>query len=177
MLKWVSIPEEYLNYLREKGDGRIPHSNYGKDKYKPFFGVLFTIGNYAYVTQVSHPQHRHLSMTEKPDFKKIYDGTRLLCVINLNYMFPVPVSELEYIKYANIEEYRSFESDSEKSKYIQLLRRELQIINTRSIGEAAKSIYDNKYLFPESNIANRCIDFRLLEKLADEYTKKQKDIQ
>ena len=67
MLKWVSIPEEYLNYLRDNGDKRIPYSDYGKDKYKPFFGVLFTIGNYAYVTQISHPQERHIAMTEQQD--------------------------------------------------------------------------------------------------------------
>ena len=171
MLKWVSIPEEYLNYLRDNGDKRIPYSDYGKDKYKPFFGVLFTIGNYAYVTQISHPQSRHLTMTEKPDFKKIYDGNRLLCVVNLNYMFPVPISELEYIQYANIEQYRSFKDDDEKSKYIQLLRKELQIINTRNIGVDAKMVYDHKYLYPKSNLANRCIDFRMLENLADQYKK------
>lgn len=169
MLKWVSIPEDYLNYLRDKGDKRIPHSDYGKDKYKPFFGVLFTIGNYAYVTQISHPQQRHLTMTESPDFKKIYDGTRLLCVVNLNYMFPVPVSELEYIQYANIEQYRSFVDDNEKSKYILLLRKELQIINTKDIGNAAKSVYDKKYLYPKSQLAMRCLDFRMLESLADNY--------
>ena len=171
MLKWVSIPEEYLNYLRDNGDSRIPHSDYGADKYKPFFGVLFTIGNYAYVTQVSHPQSRHRRMTEQQDFKKIYDGKRLLCVVNLNYMFPVPVSELEYIEYANIEQYRSFKDEAEKSRYIQLLRKELQIINSRNMGVDAKNVYDHKYLYPESNLAKRCIDFRMLEKVADEYTK------
>lgn len=171
MLRWVNIPEDYLNYLRENGDTRIPYSDYGKDKFKPFFGVLFTIGNYAYVTQISHPQRRHFTMTESPDFKKIFNGRRLLCVVNLNYMFPVPVSQLEYIEYANIEKYRSFVDEKEKSQYIYLLRKELQIINTRGIETAAKSVYDNKYLYPESSVSKRCIDFRKLEKLADQYNK------
>ena len=171
MLKWVSIPEEYLNYLRDNGDKRIPYSDYGKDKYKPFFGVLFTLGNYAYVTQISHPQNRHKTMTEQPDFKKIYDGTRLLCVVNLNYMFPVPVSELEYIEYADIGNYRSFKDEFEKSRYIHILRKELQIINRRDIDIAAKLVYDNKYLYPESKLAKRCVDFRMLENLAEKYKK------
>ena len=95
----------------------------------------------------------------------------MLCVVNLNYMFPVPVSELEYIQYANIGNYRSFENEVEKSKYIHILRKELRIINTRGIEADAKAIYDNKYLYPDSQLAKRCIDFRMLEILASHYKK------
>lgn len=169
MLKWVSVSEEYLNYLRNNGDRRIPYSNYGVDKYKPFFGILFAVGNYAYVTQVSHPQNRHLTMPEKQDFKKIYSGSRLICVVNLNYMFPVPLSEIEYIQYNNIEQYRSFKDDNEKSKYIQLLKKELQMISLRDLDIEAKKVYNHKYLYPNSNLSNRCIDFKALENLAEKY--------
>lgn len=39
-MEWLVIDEKYLNYLRDK-ESRIPKSDYGNDKYKPFFGVLF----------------------------------------------------------------------------------------------------------------------------------------
>ena len=34
-MNWLVIDEKYLDYLR-KTERRIPFSDYGKDKYKPF---------------------------------------------------------------------------------------------------------------------------------------------
>lgn len=59
MLKWITVDEKYLDYLRTNVDSRIPNTNYGQNKLKPFFGVLFETENFAYVSQVSHPQDRH----------------------------------------------------------------------------------------------------------------------
>lgn len=56
-MRWINVNENYLDYLR-KTEKRIPKTDYGTDKYKPFFGVLFEIGNLYYITQVSHPQER-----------------------------------------------------------------------------------------------------------------------
>lgn len=67
----IVVDEEYLNYLR-KAEKRIPFSNYGSDKYKPFFGELFSIGDLVYVTQISHAQPRHFRLTNSKDFLKIY---------------------------------------------------------------------------------------------------------
>ncbi|MCI8517559.1 MAG: hypothetical protein HFG75_11955 [Hungatella sp.] len=36
---WVDIEEDYLSYLRDF-EKRIPFSDYGADRYKPFFGVF-----------------------------------------------------------------------------------------------------------------------------------------
>ena len=57
-MNWLVIDEKYLDYLRET-ENRIPFSDYGKDKYKPFFGILFETEDFYYVTQISHPQRRH----------------------------------------------------------------------------------------------------------------------
>ena len=52
-MEWKIVNEDYLNYLRHN-ETRIPHSNYGEDKYKPFFGILFETNDFYYVTQISH---------------------------------------------------------------------------------------------------------------------------
>lgn len=173
MLKWIDIPDDYLDYLREKGDSRIPYKDYGTNKCKPFFGALFAIGNLVYATQISHPQPRHYTLPDAQDFIKIYKDDKLLCVINLNYMFPVPINLIEEIRYSKIENYRTFKSDEDKSKYIYLLRQELRIINSKNIETKALKVYNNKYLYPNNVLAKRCIDFRKLEQLSEHFLNNQ----
>jgi len=52
-MEWLVIDEKYLDYLRII-DSRIPYSDYGENRYKPFFGVLFETEHFCYVTQMAH---------------------------------------------------------------------------------------------------------------------------
>lgn len=167
MQKWKYIDEQYLNYLR-KYESRIPHSNYGDYKMKPFFGELFSINDLVYVTQVSSPKPRHKALKEQLDFRKMYDKHgRLISVINLNFMFPVPKNYLFDIEYKNIDNYRKFNNPIQKSKYIQLLKIQLKILNTSiDIESLAKQVYDLKINQPNSSIAIRSFDFKKLEEYA-----------
>lgn len=177
MQNWVVIDEKYLNFLRET-EQRIPFSDYGTDKYKPFFGVLFEIGDLVYVTQISHAQPRHKTMRNAPDFIKIFipdrnpmNPDRLVAVINLNYMFPIHKSLLETLEYKNIEKHRTFKTPQEKSQYIDLLTKELAQINQLGIEEKARKLYEKKKKFPSDFVAQRCVDFCALESLAENYVK------
>ena len=170
-MKWINVNEEYLDYLR-KYEFRIPYTNYGDDKYKPFFGILFEKDEFYYVTQVSHAQERHKKMKKQPDFFKIFDSedeSRLLAVVNLNYMFPIPKKDVFDFEKSKIDTYRTFKDDKQKSKYIDLLDRELKSINKLNLSVAAKNLYNKKYKFPESGISKRCIDFKMLEKYGKEW--------
>ncbi len=170
-MKWINVNEKYLDYLR-KIEGRIPRTDYGSDKYKPFFGILFEVDDFYYITQVSHAQQRHLKMKQQPDFYKIYDPknlSRLIAVVNLNYMFPIPKKEVSSFAKKDIGTYRTFKSEEEKSKYIDLLDSELTMINTLDLPTAARKIYDDKYLFPDSRVAQRCLDYKELEKYAKKW--------
>jgi protein AbiQ len=170
-MRWINLNESYLDYLREV-EHRIPRTNYGDDRYKPFFGILFEIDELYYVTQVSHPQPRHEKLKQQKDFYKIFDPkhtSRLIAVINLNYMFPIPKSETSEFKKSEIDTYRTFKSDKEKSKYIDLLDTELYVINSMDIGTKAKELYNLKYCKPEHIVSKRCIDFKHMEQLAKEY--------
>lgn len=170
-MRWINVNEDYLDYLRET-EKRIPRTDYGKDKYKPFFGVLFEVGDLYYITQVSHPQERHYKLKQQKDFYKIFDPRnreRLIAVINLNYMFPIPKNQTSFFEKKNIHTYRTFKSEEEKSKYIDLLDTELSVINSLDIGTKAKNLYNLKYDKPEDFVSKRCIDFKRMEQLALQY--------
>ena len=179
MQNWVVIDEKYLDFLR-KTEKRIPFSDYGTDKHKPFFGVLFEIGDLAYVTQISHAQPRHIKLRNAPDFIKIFipdrnpvNPDRLVAVVNLNYMFPIHKSLVEKLEYKDIEKHRTFKSPQEKSQYIDLLTKELEQINKLNIDTKARKLYEKKKRFPSDAAAQRCIDFCALEPLAEAYVKAQ----
>ena len=179
MQNWVVIDENYLNFLREF-EHRIPISDYGVDKYKPFFGVLFETDDLAYVTQISHAQPKHAKMKNAQDFVKIFipdrnptKADRLVAVIHLNYMFPIPKSMIEYLEYKDIEKHRVFKSPEEKGKYIDLLTRELTQINNLHLDVKAKKLYEQKRRFPDNIVSSRCVDFCALELLAKSYVKSQ----
>lgn len=169
-MEWLVVDEKYLNYLRNK-ENRIPNSNYGNNKFKPFFGILFETQDFYYVTQVSHAQTRHKHMKNNIDFKKIYHplDNRLLAVVNLNYMFPIPKSEKIELRYKDLSLHRSFQSEKEKSKYINLMKTELKVLNSMQLEKSALYIYENKYSKKNIALANRCIDFKQMEILALEY--------
>lgn len=177
MQGWVTIDEKYLDYLRFK-ENRIPYSNYGPTKMKPFFGVLFCIDNLSYVTQISHPKPRHENMKQSLDFykiyipdKKSYGKDQFSGVINLNYMFPVPILYISNLEYSKIECIRSFSSEQEKSKYINLLKSEIFAINKLNIDDKAKRLYNLKKDHPEHKISKRCFDFKSLEIIANNFIK------
>jgi len=171
-IMWKIVDDNYLSYLRNPEiESRIPYSDYGVDKFKPFFGTLFEVGNLVYVTQISHPQPRHAKMKQNMDFYKLYHPTEgyLLAVLNLNYMFPIHKSLISNFEYKNIEKFRTFKTKLEKSKYIDLLQIELKEINKLNLSEIAKRIYNLKKDKPQHIVSKRCFDFKLLEQYAIKY--------
>ena len=175
MQNWVIIEEKYLNYLRSV-EPRIPNSDYGANKFKPFFGVLFEKDELAYVTQISHARERHLSMRNAPDFLKVFipsrdrsEGDRLVAVINLNYMFPVPKQLIQNLEYKDIELHRSFSSAKEKSMYVDLLTKEMEQINRMNVDKKARKVYFLKKNCPSDRVSLRCLDFAALETVACRY--------
>lgn len=173
-MEWKVLDNDYLNYLRDNFEHRVPYSNYGNDKYKPFFGTLFELDDLVYVTQISSPKKRHLTLRQNIDFYKIYnpDDHRLISVVNLNFMFPIHKSLLSDLKYKEIDKLRTFENIKEKSKYIDLLQTELAILNTLPLSKNALKIYNLKYDYPNNDVSKRCFDFKSLEIACQSYISK-----
>jgi len=184
-MDWCSINNDYLNFLRDNGDDRIPYSEYfssdGEKRFKPFFTPLFTVGDLVYTTQITSPKARHYRMKNSQDFIKILkdeedkrslDDT-LFGVVNLNYMFPVPKEFITTIKYGDLENYRDFKDEKEKSEYIDLLKKELKKIKSSSLEVKAVKVYELKEKAPDSMIAQRCLDFKKLEEVAKKFKKEK----
>ena len=169
---WCTIDKDYISFLK-KYDSRIPNIDYGNNGYKPFFSPLFEKDGLVYVTQISSTKPRHLKMKESIDFVKIFNKTNknLISVINLNYMFPVPKSEIIEVKYKNIDNFRTFSSLDEKNKYINLLKYEMKVINNKNIQAQALKVYNS--VNTDSFLKNRSLSFLLLEEKAIEYSKKK----
>ena len=155
--KWKIINKDYLDYLRENYESRIPRTDYGNDKLKPFFGELMRVGDLAYVTQVSSAKPRHNKIKANIDFQKIIHND---------------VSEMTDLEYEKIEEYVDFKNDTAKSKYIDLLKREMKYIKELPLENNARSLYALKYDKPEHVISKRCFDFKTLENGAHNWTEK-----
>lgn len=175
MVRWKIINEKYADYLRSNFEPRIPHTDYGEGKYKPFFGELFRSGDLVYVTQVTSPKPRHYKMKNSLDFHKIYINGRLISCVNLNYMFPVPEAELNDLDYSRIDSLVDFDTEKDKNNYIRLLKLELQEINRLNIEQDAFKLYKRKYDKPDDTISKRCFDFLYLEKCAVKWTDRSPD--
>ena len=50
----------------------------------------------------------------------------------------------------------------------------MKMINTMNLSDAAKDLYKSRYLYPNSKVSQRCLDFIILEKLAKEWETKNK---
>ncbi|MCK4257597.1 MAG: type III toxin-antitoxin system ToxN/AbiQ family toxin [Halanaerobiales bacterium] len=178
-MKWYTVEEKFLTYLRNV-EKRIPKIDYGDDKFKPFFGKLFEIGDLVYITQVSSRKQRYLKMKENLDFIKLYDSKndskKIIAVVNLNYMFPVHKSKLIEVEYKNIENFRTFKDTSKKNSYIVLLKKEMKEIRDRNVNDKAVALYKRKYDYPEDRVSLRCFDFKLLEQKCIEYTQQLESI-
>jgi len=170
-MQWKNIDEKFLDWLRSNYDNRVPKTNYGADRFKPFFGNLFAVGDLVYVTQISSPKERHAKVKQSLDFYKIYhpDDDELIAVVNLNYMFPVHKMLMRNLKYSEIDKHRNFDSDDEKSKYIDFLRIELKEINKLGLINASQKIYELKYAKP--TVSQRSFDFKILENACLEYVR------
>ena len=178
-MNWCSIDETYLNYLKSY-ESRIPYSDYGVNHFNPFFRPLFEIEpGIIFVGAISHPQDRHRKMKNKPDFRKIFipvhgrDGRikkHFAGVVHLNYMFPAPESAIFNVTAQTITNFRRFSTEQQKSKYIDLLNKELKVINNEeNIASRAYKLYLRKQKFPQYPISRRCFNYDKLIDLAKKW--------
>lgn len=172
-LKWYIIDKEYVNYLR-KFDEKVENIDYNF-KLKPYIGTLININDINFYVPISSPKKKHESMKDGIDFIKIKQKDKTIGVLNLNNMIPILDKNVEKLRYSEIEQYRNFNSDKEKKLYIALLNFELTLINNKreKIKRNAMKIYNEKIVNPNSEIAKRCCNFKLLEDKCKEYNKEQ----
>ena len=120
------------------------------ERLKLHVGILLTIGDFHYYVPISSAKPKHQKMSNSLDFHKLQDESTgyLYAVLNINNMIPVPNNCLTQLKYNQVESFRSFSNEKEKT-----LKLYLKCI--------AK---------PDSSLASRCCNFKILEENCSSYS-------
>ena len=159
-LKLYEINASYITYLSAYAPRLFQNKKSGQKNERKYIGIVLQINGFDYFAPLSSFKDKHRLMKEGLDFIKIKD----YAVINLNNMFPVPLSETEYV------DIRS-ERDPH---YRALLLAEYRYIKSiqEKIWKNAQNVYKIKIKDGDaSSLAKRCNDFFLLEKACADYMK------
>ncbi len=171
-MDWYVVDKEYINYLKQF-DSKVGYVEYGS-KLKLHLGIVMKVQSLDYYVPISSPKSKHENMSNSLDFQKIQEENgQLYAVLNLNNMIPVPMNCIKQVKYDEIDLYRKFKSNKEKTDYIYLLQKEKKIIDSiqEMLYNKAKKLYAKCINNPNSALANRCCNFLLLEEKAQLYRK------
>lgn len=117
MLKFYEVDSNYIKYLREYGDNKIPKIQYETHK-KFFCGIVLTINNFDYFAPVS--SNKKKARTTFLIFDKDRETKQLKAISSLrfSFMFPCPKQYLSQKIFSK-----------ENPKYQVLLRKELHYCN------------------------------------------------
>lgn len=173
-MNWYIVDKNYTRYLIQF-DSHVGYVEYG-DKIKLHLGILLTVNNCHYYVPISSAKPKHRHMSNNLDFHKLQDADTgyLYAVLNLNNMIPVPDSCITQLKYNQIAQFRSFNSQKEKDDYIYLLQKEKTIIDgiQSTLQCKAEKLYQKCLQMPNSSLASRCCNFKLLEDKCHTYLNK-----
>ena len=140
-MDWYVVDKNYINYLTQF-DSRVGYVEYG-ERLKLHVGILLTIGDFHYYA-----------------------------VLNINNMIPVPDNCLTQLKYNQVESFRSFSNEKERIDYIYLLQKEKALIDNvqDSLQNKAMKLYQKCIAKPDSSLAARCCNFKMLEEKCSSYS-------
>lgn len=173
-MNWYIVDKGYVNYLHSI-DSRVQNIEYSQ-KLKPYIGIVLEIYDFKYYVPISSTKQKYYDVKANIDLYKIKSNDKILGVLNLNNMIPIKEEYIKRLKYSEIEQYRRFENKIDKEKYINLLNIELHIINKEQeqIKRNAEELYQYIIKRPNSNIAKRCCNFKLLEEKILDYKTEEK---
>lgn len=160
-LRFYDIDADYIKYLKENGDSKVPNFEYKKHN-KFFCGIVLTINNFNYFAPVSSnikkSQTSFLIMDK--DSKK--DVLKPISSLRFSFMFPCPS------KYLSLKDF-----SKEDRKYQILLKKELRYCNrnVEKIIKLANRVYKLGLKEKTRNMFNIC-NFKLLEEKSLEYPEK-----
>lgn len=157
-LKFYEVDSEYIKFLKENGDDKIPNIDYEKHK-KFFCGVVLTINNFNYFAPVSSFNRKQHTVFLIMDRDKNTKEMVPISSLRFSFMFPCP------IEYLNQKDF-----SKEDEKYKNLLIKELHYcnINREKIKKKAMEIYKLGMNNETRKRFNIC-DFKKLEEKCLEY--------
>lgn len=159
-IKLYEVNADYIDYLSAYAPHLFQNKKAGQKNERKYIGIVFQINGLDYFAPLSSFKPKHHRMKEAIDFIKVKD----YAVINLNNMFPVPLTQRKYVDIRSerdphyrallLAEYRFIKSIQEK------IRKNAQNVYKIKIKEGTSSA-----------LAKRCNDFLALEKACKEYIK------
>ena len=171
-MDWYVVDKNYINYLT-KFDPSVGYVEYG-ERLKLHVGVLLSIGSFHYYVPISSAKPKHQKMSNSLDFHKLQDETSgyLYAVLNINNMIPVPDNCLTQLKYNQVDNFRSFKNEKEKTDYVYLLQKEKALIDKvqSTLQSKALKLYQKCTANPDSSLAARCCHFKMLEEKCSSYS-------
>ena len=159
-IKLYEVNADYIDYLSAYAPHLFQNKKPGQNNERKYIGIVFQINGLDYFAPLSSFKQKHHRMKEAVDFIKVKD----YAVINLNNMFPVPLTERKYVDIQN-------ERDPH---YRALLLAEYRFIKSiqEKIRKNAQNVYKIKIKDGTSSaLAKRCNDFLSLEKACNKYIK------
>ena len=157
-LALYEIEPAYISYLSSYAPHLFLNKSAGQKNDRKYIGIVFTVNGYDYFAPLSSFKEKHKKMSESIDFIKVKN----YAVINLNNMFPVPLTERKYVDISKERDphYRSLLLA--EYRYIKSIREKIQ--------KNAQNLYKIKLKDGNStSLAKRCNDFVLLEKAYNNY--------
>lgn len=153
-----------MKYIRDlaKADDHVMSVSpqISKDK-RPFIGIIIVCGTKKYCVPLSSPKPKHTSMKNDVDFTKIYDGEKLIGVLNFNNMIPI------YEQYVQLLNIKLSPSDNASTiHYKKMCAKQLTYCqrNQDAIVRKANRLYEMIISGKASAlIKRRCCDFIKLE--------------
>ena len=170
-MDWYVVDKKYINYLTQFDSRRICG----------IWGTFETRGNFSYYRRFPLLCSYFLGKTKTSeesnslDFHKLQDESTgyLYAVLNtINHMIPVPDNCLTQLKYNQVESFRSFSNEKEKTDYVYLLQKEKALIDNvqDTLQNKAMKLYQKCIAKPDSSLAARCCDFKMLEEKCSSYS-------
>ena len=160
-IKIYEIDAAYIDYLVPYAPHLLHNRQKGQANERKYIGVVLQINGFDYFAPLSSFKPKHRKMKEGLDFLKVED----YAVINLNNMFPVPISECRYVNFNQVRD----------PSYRSLLLAEYRFIKSiqEKIRKNAAALYKHKQINGDKTpLAKRCNDFVLLETKCKEYRHK-----
>ena len=160
-LKLYTMDMKYVRDLHNADDRVQSVSPQIHKSNRPFVGVVVVCDKHKYCIPLDHPKDKHYSMKNDVDFTRIFDGEKLIGVLNFNNMIPVEDSLIRLLDVRpGIKD-----TDAEKA-YKNLCAKELDWVQKNQDAIIKKA--NKLYRMIVSDIANRglkkrCLDFKKLE--------------
>lgn len=138
---------------------------------RPFIGIIVVCEEHEYCVPLSSPKEKHKTMKNDVDFTRIFDGEKLIGVLNFNNM--VPVAE-QFLRPVDLKTRDGDDANTKHYKAMAAKQLTWCQRNQDAIVKKANKLYSMITTGEASGILKkRCCDFTKLEKVLEKKTAKK----